>query len=55
MTARFILELECAYCGHMNEEILYAFEAGEWFACRKCRKRNGVTLSFRAKKMNKEG
>lgn len=54
MGDRYILELDCAYCKHTNVNVLYAFEWGEWFKCVKCKKRNGVAMSFKAKKAETE-
>jgi Zn ribbon nucleic-acid-binding protein len=53
MGDRFVLALECAYCGELNREVWYAESSGvEDFECIKCGKANLIQIGFQAVKKN---
>lgn len=51
MGDRYWLDLVCAHCGTLNEEVSYAASCNDTeFICGKCRKVNFITMNFRAVK-----
>jgi len=52
MGDRFIVTLNCAYCGRLNEDAWYASSCGvEYFVCSFCLKYNRMDMNFRSRKM----
>lgn len=52
MGARFILDLNCAYCGNLNKDVWYAPTCNSYtFVCTKCEKHNFITSNFSAVKV----
>ena len=51
MGDRYIIQLSCAYCGKLNEDIYYAESCGSTkFVCEFCKKSNKIKEYFEAEK-----
>ena len=51
----FLLQLKCAYCGKLNEDIYYAESSDATdFTCECCKKLNQITMGFKAVKIDKK-
>ena len=51
MGTRWILGLNCAHCGKLNDDVYYAPTCGFLnFACEHCGKENGIFENFEARK-----
>jgi len=52
MGERFYLDLKCAYCGKLNENVYYAPTCGIYkFQCCKCMSTNFITYDFNSTKL----
>lgn len=51
MGDRYVLNLQCAYCGKLNKDVYYAPDSDiRVFKCEKCNELNTIMLKFYAKK-----
>jgi len=55
MGDRYILQLYCAYCKHLNKDVYYA-ESSDFtdFKCEKCKKENTIGMDFIATKKKRK-
>ena len=52
MGDRYYLTINCVYCNEPNPDVYYAPTCSiDVFKCRRCNKRNFITLNFKAKKI----
>lgn len=52
MGDRYDIDVKCAYCKHINEDMWYAPTSNcDFFRCEKCKGMNFITAEFEAKKL----
>lgn len=52
MGNRYVLDVNCAYCNHLNIEVWYAPTcSSDTFRCEKCKELNFITPNFKSKKI----
>lgn len=51
MGDRFFLQLDCAYCKELNDDVYFAESSGvTTFTCEHCKKKNKIDYGFVASK-----